>query len=591
MKIASSMFLIAILLSGTIVINIDFAHAQEFPENYVKDRLLIKFKDFVSENQKKGILKQNNAIQTDEISQIDVLILNVPENALEKIQNALSKNPAVEYVEKDWILEPTQIPNDPNYSSQWHLTKIGADKAWDTTKGDSAPIAILDTGIDSTHEDLAAKIQNKWNFYDNNDNLTDSCGHGTKVAGAAAAISNNGLGVAGVAWNNPIIPIKITDSSCNGYYSKMIQGITYAADKGAKVANISFRVFNGDALSSAAQYMHSSGGWVVVAGGNTGNFENYSDNPYVISVAATSSSDTVSSFSSYGPFIDFAAPGSGIYTTRTNDSYGSSSGTSFASPITAGAIALVFASDSSLSPDDVYNKLKDTAVDLGSSGRDYNYGWGRINLATIFADTTPVVDNVAPTVAITSPANNSDVTGSFIVSVDASDETSLEKVELYINGILSQQDTTIPYEFSVDGTALNSGSNQVEVKAVDSSNNSASDQIAVNVLIDSTAPTVAITNPTDGQIITGKTRIVVLASDDSEISKVEIFIDGTLKSTLTGSTYEYNWNPKGASGGTHTISSVATDISGNSAETSIDVILEKGGDKNGKGGGKPQGKK
>jgi subtilisin family serine protease len=591
MKIASSMFLIAILLSGTIVINIDFAHAQEFPENYVKDRLLIKFKDFVSENQKKGILKQNNAIQTDEISQIDVLILNVPENALEKIQNALSKNPAVEYVEKDWILEPTQIPNDPNYSSQWHLTKIGADKAWDTTKGDSAPIAILDTGIDSTHEDLAAKIQNKWNFYDNNDNLTDSCGHGTKVAGAAAAISNNGLGVAGVAWNNPIIPIKITDSSCNGYYSKMIQGITYAADKGAKVANISFRVFNGDALSSAAQYMHSSGGWVVVAGGNTGNFENYSDNPYVISVAATSSSDTVSSFSSYGPFIDFAAPGSGIYTTRTNDSYGSSSGTSFASPITAGAIALVFASDSSLSPDDVYNKLKDTAVDLGSSGRDYNYGWGRINLATIFADTTPVVDNVAPTVAITSPVNNSDVTGSFIVSVDASDETSLEKVELYINGILSQQDTTIPYEFSVDGTALNSGSNQVEVKAVDSSNNSASDQIAVNVLIDSTAPTVAITNPTDGQIITGKTRIVVLASDDSEISKVEIFIDGTLKSTLTGSTYEYNWNPKGASGGTHTISSVATDISGNFAETSIDVILEKGGDKNGKGGGKPQGKK
>ncbi|MCH8320416.1 MAG: S8 family serine peptidase, partial [Acidobacteria bacterium] len=107
----------------------------------------------------------------------------------------------------------------------------------------------------------------------------------------------------------------------------MIQGITYAADNGAKVANISFRVFNGEALTSAAQYMHSSGGWVVVAGGNTGIFENYSDNPYIISVAATDSSDTVTNFSSYGPYIDFAAPGSGIYTTRTGDSYGSSTGT------------------------------------------------------------------------------------------------------------------------------------------------------------------------------------------------------------------------------------------------------------------------
>ena len=207
MKIASSMFLIAILLSATIVINIDFAQAQTFPENYVKDRLLVKFKDFVSENQKNGILKQNNAIQTDEISQIDVLILNVPENALEKIQSALSKNPNVEYVEKDWILETTQIPNDPNYSNQWHLSKISANIAWDSTTGNSAPIAILDTGIDSSHPDLSGKIQNGWNFYNNNSDLTDSCGHGTKVAGAAAASSNNNIGVTGVAWINPIIPI------------------------------------------------------------------------------------------------------------------------------------------------------------------------------------------------------------------------------------------------------------------------------------------------------------------------------------------------------------------------------------------------
>ena len=336
-------------------------------ENYVPDRLLVKFNDDIPAHQKQGILNQNNAVISDEISQIDVLIIDVPEQSLETVELALANNPAIDYVERDWILEPTAIPDDPYFTNQWHLTKIGADQAWDVTKGDSAPIAILDTGIESTHQDLSAKLQNGWNFYDNNSDLTDVCGHGTKVAGAAAAITNNGNGVAGVAWNNPIIPIKITDPDCFGYYSTMIQGITYAADNGAKVANISFRVFNGEALTSAAQYMHSSGGWVVVAGGNTGIFENYSDNQYIISVAATDSSDAVTNFSSYGPYIDFAAPGLGIYTTTTGNSYGPASGTSFASPITAGAIALVFASDSTLSPDDVYNKLRDSAWDLGDS--------------------------------------------------------------------------------------------------------------------------------------------------------------------------------------------------------------------------------
>jgi subtilisin family serine protease len=653
---------------------------------YVPDRLLVKFNDDIPAHQKHGILNENNAVIANEIEQIDVLIINVPEQSLETVESALANNPSVDYVERDWLLMPEVIPNDTLFQNQWHLTKIGADLAWDTTKGDSAPIAILDTGIDESHEDLAAKLQNGWNFFNNNDNLADSCGHGTKVAGSAAAITNNGVGVAGVAWNNPIIPIKITDPNCLGYYSAMIQGITYAADNGAKVANISFRVFNGDAFNSAAQYMHSSGGWVVVAGGNTGNFENYSDNQYVISVAATSSSDATASFSSYGPYIDFAAPGSGIYTTRTNNSYGSSSGTSFASPITAGAIALVFAFDSTLSPDDVYNKLKNTAVDLGNSGRDDKYGWGRINVAAALADVTPTVDDVLPTVAITNPADNSDVAGVITVSVDASDNVQVDTVELYINGVLSQQDTSSPYDFTVDSAALNSGANQIEARAVDSSNNESSDQITVNVPVeedttaptvtitnpadnsdvsgtisvdidssdniqvakvellidgviyqedssspysfsldvdslgpgnhtiesvsydssnnnasdlisvnvlveDTTAPTVAITNPTDDQTISGKTKIIVLASDDSEISKVEIFIDGTLKSTLTGNTYEYNWNPKGASSGIHTISSIATDNYGNSAQTSIDVIIEKGGDKNGKGGGKPQGKK
>jgi hypothetical protein len=385
------------------------------------------------------------------------------------------------------------------------------------------------------------------------------------------------------------------------------------------------------------------------------------------------SSDVVTSFSSYGPYIDFAAPGSGIYTTRTNDSYGSSSGTSFASPITAGAIALVFASDSTLSPDDVYDKLKNSAKDLGDSGRDDKYGWGRIDVAAALAYTTPVIDDISPTVTITSPVNETDVSGIvtvnvdstdnvkvnkvellvdgtlyqedlsnpysftintnslstgshtieaisydssnnvsndmisvnvlsntidtvlptititspvndsqvngiFSVSVDAFDDVLVDRVELYVNGVLSQQDTVAPYDFDVDTLELNSGTNQIQAKAIDSSNNFASDQITVIVIPeDILPPTVQITNPTDGQTISGKTTITVLSTDDSGISKVEIFVDGALKATLTGSSFDYTWNAKGTSSGIHTISSIATDNSGNSAQTSIDVVVEKGG--------------
>jgi len=263
---------------------------KEFTQKYAPDRLLIKFKNDVSESHKKQIIHGNSGLISDEIPQIKVKIIKVPTHALEKIQTALSKHFAVEYVEKDFRFEPEMIPNDPTYPSQYHLPTIQADAAWDITQGDtSIPIAILDSGVDPTHPDLAGKLQNGYNFYNNNDDWTDAvnCGHGTKVAGAAAAISNNGIGVAGVAWDNPIIPIKITDSNCYGYYSTMIKGIIYAADNGAKVANISYRIYAGDPLTDAAKYMHDKGGWVVAAGGNTGVFANYADNPYIISVGAT----------------------------------------------------------------------------------------------------------------------------------------------------------------------------------------------------------------------------------------------------------------------------------------------------------------
>ena len=296
--------LIISMLLGTVVLTENVFAEKKYPENFVPDTLLIKFKDGIKMRHfdKQNLLDRNGAVEIAEIKQLKIKILNVPEYALEKVQAALANNPRVEYVEKDYIIEPAIIPNDPKYSNQWHLSKIQADKAWDISQGDSSiPIAILDTGVDPNHPDLQGKLISGYNFYNRNDNWADVCGHGTIVAGTAAAISNNGKGVAGVAWNNPIIPIRITNDNCGGYYSTMIGGIVYAADLGARAANISFRIFDGAALTDAAKYMHDRGGWVVAAAGNTGRYESYSDNPYIISVSATTSSDSIASFSSSGP--------------------------------------------------------------------------------------------------------------------------------------------------------------------------------------------------------------------------------------------------------------------------------------------------
>lgn len=451
---------------------------------YVPDRLLIKFNQNIPQNARQSILDENGASAIDEIPQIDVKVIRVPENALRGIENALKKNPSVEYVERDFILEPTMLPNDPDFSKQWHLSKIDMPAAWDITKGSkNVAVAILDTGVDPSHPDLAGKLVAGYNFYNNNNDWSDICGHGTYVAGTAAAITSNNLGVAGVAWENSIIPIRIADPNCYGSYSAIAKGIVYAADNGARAANISFRVFNGATFTDAAKYMYDKGGWVVVSGGNTGVFENYSENPYVISVGATDTSDNIAPFSSYGPYIDFAAPGIGIYTTSKGGSYAYVSGTSFSAPITAGVIASMFSANPGLTSNQVHAILKQSAVDLGASGYDNYFGWGRIDAAGALKSTGQnTVDNIAPTVSITSPQNGAVVsTRTTTISVSALDDHGISSVKIFIDNILVATLSNAPYEYNWNTRNTYAGTHTITATAYDLGGNTASATITVDV--------------------------------------------------------------------------------------------------------------
>jgi hypothetical protein len=216
-------------------------------------------------------------------------------------------------------------------------------------------------------------------------------------------VTNNGIGVAGVGWDTMIIPVKITDDNasgstqCYGYSSGVLNGVNWAVNHGARVVNLSYGFGSGSgSIDTAAQIMQDNGGWLVISAGNSGNDPGWLEDPKIINVSSTTSSDILSSFSSFGNFVDFSAPGSGIWTTRDGGTYGTVSGTSFSAPITSAVINLIFSVNPSLSASDAYTILADTAVDLGEPGRDDNFGNGRIDAyaaVLIASDSTPPIAN------------------------------------------------------------------------------------------------------------------------------------------------------------------------------------------------------
>jgi len=368
----------------------------EKPNDHVPSILLVKFKDKTGEKIKNAVINVLGAKVQDSINEIDLKIIKVPENAIDNIKSALEILPIVEYVETDSIIEPTIVPDDTEFPKQWHLTKIRASAAWDINEGiPNTVIAILDSGFDLDHVDLKNKLVAGYNVYSNNNDISPApCEHGTKVAGVASSSTNNNIGVAGIGWNAMIMPIKITNDLCYTSSSSIAKGLVYAADHGARVANISFQIFAGDkTINQAARYFVNHDGIVVASAGNTGKLAGGKDNQYIISVGASNPLDRIAIFSTRGNFVDFVAPGVDVLTTcvcekivvvdgiasKVPTSYIEASGTSFSSPLVAGVISLILSENPNLSLNEVYDILIKSSVDLGDPGRDNTFGYGLID--------------------------------------------------------------------------------------------------------------------------------------------------------------------------------------------------------------------
>ena len=485
-RITCGAFMAAVLVCfATGGFNLGTAHAGKQNTNgtepmgqFVAGRVLVKFHDNVLPDHARQIIAALGARDVEEIQGIRVHILDLPYQASElNLAKAFRSRPEVEFVELDQILPLQQmVPNDPLYDNpnSWSLLKINAPEGWSIETGSSnVIIAILDTGVEVTHPELASKIVPGWNIYNNNADTTDIYGHGTAVAGTAAASSNNSVGVASVAWGCRIMPIRISDNAGYASYSNIASGLTWAADHGARVANISYDVSGSRTVSTAAKYFQGKAGVVASAAGNQGIACSSSDDPYILTVGATDSSDNLFYWSNMGNNLDLVAPGT-VYTTVLGGLYGVGGGTSFASPIVAGAAALVLSVNPNLTPGQVQNLLKQGADDLGVAGWDSNFGSGRVNVGHALSLALAAgsgVDSTSPSVSIMTPGEGSLVAGTVNVAVSTSDNTGVVKVSLFVDGVLQSSSVNSPYTVKWSTRKTKAGGHTLQARAYDAAGN------------------------------------------------------------------------------------------------------------------------
>lgn len=304
---------------------------------------------------------------------------------LQTIEDALKKHPLVDSVERNIVGSGERtVPNDPGFPNQWHLPNIWAPAGWDITQGSSLiVIAVIDSGVDAAHADLKANVIAGYNFLSSNTNTGDVQGHGTAVAGAASAVGNSGVGIAGVCWRCKIMPLVVLDSTNKGTVADVSEAIIYAADNGAHVINLSLAFTTSSVtLANAINYAWSKGLVIVAAAANYNTNKPYypAANSNVLAVSATDRNNQKTSWSNYGNWIDVAAPGVDIYTTKRGGGYWWTYGTSLATPQVAALAALVWSVNPKLTNIEVANLIKANASDFGAPGFDSTYGWGRINV-------------------------------------------------------------------------------------------------------------------------------------------------------------------------------------------------------------------
>jgi serine protease len=404
---------------------------------YVQGEFLVQFKGHVSEKAIEAFNNSHGATVRSVHAVPGFLRMSVPQGkTAEGMVEIYSKNRNVEYAELNYIAHTCWTPTDDFYSFQWHLDNakyggIQLEDAFDyieTTGGSygaGVVVAVVDTGVAASEEMPADRLLMLpgSDFVNFDNDPTDDEGHGTHVAGTIAQETNNG-GVAGIAFDATIMPVKVLSSEGSGSYAAVADGIVFAANNGAHVINMSLGgPVGSQTLENALAYAHDMGVTIVCASGNDGSRTAVSYpaayDDYCIAVGATKYEERIASYSNQGASLDLTAPGGYILTDRNRDGYGDGvlqytfgsgswgyffyQGTSMASPHVAGVAALLIANGVATTPAEVQTALEMTAEDKGDAGWDSIYGYGIVDAfaALQWQGTTPPPPDTGDTIVVT----------------------------------------------------------------------------------------------------------------------------------------------------------------------------------------------
>ncbi|MEI8409922.1 MULTISPECIES: S8 family serine peptidase [unclassified Kribbella] len=354
---------------------------------YDAKSVVVKFKPKATTSARKAALAKVKG--KSDVSVTSDIVAITAELAAPDLLKKVKADPAVELASLNYIRQKSATPNDYLYTNyQKYLPTVRVNQAWDLSKSaGNQVVAVLDTGVDAGHPDLAGHLLPGYNTFNTALPPNDGDGHGTAVTGIIAAGTSNTIGIAGVAWNAKVRPVKVLDDEGSGTDANVINGINWAVKNGARVINLSLGSDeDSPVLHSAITSAVAKGVVVVAAAGNTGySAPHYpAAYPEVLSVGATNWYGALTEFSTYGDTVDIAAPGFDITSTAPRAQtpagfdpyYIGLGGTSFSSPIVAGVAALVRNKYPSFTPAQVMTRLKATARDAGPRGIDQYYGAG-----------------------------------------------------------------------------------------------------------------------------------------------------------------------------------------------------------------------
>ena len=364
---------------------------------YVAGELLVVYEPGTPEATEETVVRDSGARTLDDLPG-EVRLVSFPgikseaseerrEQTLQRELKDLREDTRVEAADYNYIREASLIPDDPRFDEQWDLTKARFPGAWNTTLGTgTTKLAIVDSGIASSHPDIVDsnhpdKILAQKDFVEKDAVADDDYGHGTHVAGIAAALANNGRGVAGGCPDCGLLIAKVMDAEGLATDADVIDGIDWSVSNGADVINLSLSGPQKSlALQTAINNASNSGVVVVAAAGNAGTTRRQypAAYPSAIAVSATTEKNKLARFSSHGSWVDLAAPGTHILSTYPGGGYVKMSGTSMSAPFVT-ALAGLLASQGIYTADEIRHRMEATAADLGPAGVDPYYGHGRID--------------------------------------------------------------------------------------------------------------------------------------------------------------------------------------------------------------------